>query len=69
MQADLQTLVGCGRALINERIAIVEPDGCRRLPADEVGEIWVNGPNVARVLLAKPRSHEDRFERPDRRGG
>ncbi len=53
-QADLQTLVGCGRALINERIAIVEPDGCRRLPADEVGEIWVNGPNVARVYWRNP---------------
>jgi hypothetical protein len=53
-QADLQTLVGCGRALINERIAIVEPDGCRRLPADEVGEIWVNGPNVAGVYWRNP---------------
>ena len=47
-QADAQILVGCGRALINERIAIVEPDGCRRLPSNQVGEIWVSGPNVAR---------------------
>jgi acyl-CoA synthetase (AMP-forming)/AMP-acid ligase II len=46
--ADIQTLVGCGRALVNERIAIVEPDSRRRLPPDEVGEVWVNGPNVAR---------------------
>jgi acyl-CoA synthetase (AMP-forming)/AMP-acid ligase II len=45
--ADIQTLVGCGRALVNERIAIVEPDSRRRLPADAVGEVWVNGPNVA----------------------
>src|ERR1700730_15180590 len=47
-RADAQTLVGCGRALVNERIAIVEPDSCRCLPSGEVGEIWVNGPNVAR---------------------
>jgi acyl-CoA synthetase (AMP-forming)/AMP-acid ligase II len=47
--ADVQTLVGCGHALINERIAIVEPDGCTGLSPDEVGEIWVNGPNVARA--------------------
>jgi acyl-CoA synthetase (AMP-forming)/AMP-acid ligase II len=47
-EADAQTLVGCGRALVNERIAIVEPDSCGRLSADQVGEIWVNGPNVAR---------------------
>jgi acyl-CoA synthetase (AMP-forming)/AMP-acid ligase II len=46
---DVQILVGCGRALVNERIAIVDPDHCRRLPADRIGEIWVNGPNVARA--------------------
>jgi len=46
--ADAQTLVGCGRALQGERIAIVDPERLRRLPAGEVGEIWVNGPNVAR---------------------
>lgn len=46
-QADAQTLVGCGRALVNERIAIVEPDSRRRCFANRIGEIWVNGPNVA----------------------
>jgi len=46
--ADMQTLVGCGRALVNERIAIVEPDGGELLSCDRVGEIWVRGPNVAR---------------------
>src|SRR6202012_5072670 len=45
--ADAQTLVGCGRALEGERIAIVDPDHLRRLPSSEVGEIWVNGPNIA----------------------
>jgi acyl-CoA synthetase (AMP-forming)/AMP-acid ligase II len=47
-QADVQTLVGCGRALVNERIVIVDPDRCMRLAADQVGEIWASGPNVAR---------------------
>jgi acyl-CoA synthetase (AMP-forming)/AMP-acid ligase II len=46
--ADAQTLVGCGRALEGERIAIVDPDRFGRLPAGQVGEIWVSGPNVAR---------------------
>jgi acyl-CoA synthetase (AMP-forming)/AMP-acid ligase II len=41
-------LVGCGRALVGERIAIVDPDSCGRLLPGQVGEIWVNGPNVAR---------------------
>jgi acyl-CoA synthetase (AMP-forming)/AMP-acid ligase II len=52
--ADAQTLVGCGRALAGERIAIVEPDDCTRLPADQVGEVWVNGPNVARAYWKRP---------------
>ena len=47
-EVDAQTLVGCGRALEGERIAIVDPTHLRRLPAGQVGEIWVNGPNVAR---------------------
>jgi acyl-CoA synthetase (AMP-forming)/AMP-acid ligase II len=46
-ETDVQTLVGCGRALAGERIAIVDPDSCGRLPSGRVGEIWVNGPNVA----------------------
>jgi acyl-CoA synthetase (AMP-forming)/AMP-acid ligase II len=46
--ADVQILVGCGRALVDERIAIVDPESRQRLPIDRVGEIWVNGPNVAR---------------------
>jgi acyl-CoA synthetase (AMP-forming)/AMP-acid ligase II len=46
-QSDSQTFVGCGRALVNEQIAIIESDSrTRRLP-NQVGEIWVNGPNVA----------------------
>jgi acyl-CoA synthetase (AMP-forming)/AMP-acid ligase II len=52
--ADSQTLVGCGRALINERIAIVEPDDRTRLLADRVGEVWVNGGNVARFYWKNP---------------
>jgi acyl-CoA synthetase (AMP-forming)/AMP-acid ligase II len=46
---DVQTLVGCGRVLINERIAIVDPDSGTRLMSGQVGEVWVNGPNVARA--------------------
>jgi acyl-CoA synthetase (AMP-forming)/AMP-acid ligase II len=53
-EADAQTLVGCGRALVNERIAIVDPDSCGRLSADQVGEIWVNGPNVGRAYWRNP---------------
>jgi acyl-CoA synthetase (AMP-forming)/AMP-acid ligase II len=55
---DVQTLVGCGRALVNERIAIVEPDSRRRCSADRIGEIWVNGPNVARAYWRNPEASQ-----------
>jgi len=47
--ADLQMLVGCGHALVDERIAIVDPVTNEPLPWDRVGEIWVTGANVARA--------------------
>ncbi|WP_027578176.1 fatty acyl-AMP ligase [Bradyrhizobium sp. Ai1a-2] len=52
--ADSQTLVGCGRALEGERIAIIDPDTCARLPVDQVGEVWVNGANVAGAYWKNP---------------
>ncbi|TAI65944.1 fatty acyl-AMP ligase [Bradyrhizobium sp. Leo170] len=52
--ADSQTLVGCGRALEGERIAIVDPDTCAGLPIDQVGEVWVNGANVASAYWKNP---------------
>lgn len=45
---DGQIVVGCGRALIGEEIAIVDPETMRRLEPDQVGEICVAGANVAR---------------------
>jgi acyl-CoA synthetase (AMP-forming)/AMP-acid ligase II len=44
--ADTQMLVGCGRALVGEEIAIVDPESRRRRLADAIGEIWVRGANV-----------------------
>jgi 8-amino-7-oxononanoate synthase/acyl carrier protein len=40
-------LVGCGHVLPDEKVRIVEPETCRELPADRIGEIWVSSPSVA----------------------
>jgi len=45
--ADVQTLVGCGRTLVGERVAIVDPVTRQRRAPCCIGEIWVDGPNVA----------------------
>jgi len=56
-----QVLVGCGRAVAGQEIAIVCPD--RRVPrADgEFGEIWVRGPSVARGYWCRPEQTECTF--------
>jgi acyl-CoA synthetase (AMP-forming)/AMP-acid ligase II len=41
-------LVGCGRAWLDERIAIVDPESLLECPPDRVGEIWVSGPHIAK---------------------
>ncbi len=61
---DAQTVVGCGRALAGERIAIVDPTTRGRLGADRVGEIWVAGPNVARGYWRNPEATAAAFGAP-----
>jgi acyl transferase domain-containing protein/acyl-CoA synthetase (AMP-forming)/AMP-acid ligase II/NADPH:quinone reductase-like Zn-dependent oxidoreductase/acyl carrier protein/NADP-dependent 3-hydroxy acid dehydrogenase YdfG len=40
-------LVGCGQALVDQTVAIVDPVSLTRCLPDQIGEIWVSGPNVA----------------------
>ncbi len=42
-----RTLVGCGRSLDLQRVAIVDPASATALGEGRVGEIWVKGPSVA----------------------
>ena len=41
-----RALVGCGRAWMDERIVIADPESMAECPADQVGEIWVSGSNI-----------------------
>lgn len=56
-----QTLVGCGKTLEGEAIAIVEPETGRRLSPGEVGEIWVQGPLVAQGYWQMPEATKQTF--------
>jgi 8-amino-7-oxononanoate synthase len=44
---DTQTFVGCGQALLDQKVVIVHPETLTRCQPDEVGEIWVSGPSIA----------------------
>jgi acyl-CoA synthetase (AMP-forming)/AMP-acid ligase II len=50
--AEATALVACGQPA-GQLVAIVGRDG-RRVPAGDVGEIWVSGPNVARGYWQRP---------------
>jgi acyl-CoA synthetase (AMP-forming)/AMP-acid ligase II len=45
---DAIKIVGCGKALAGEDIAIVDPETRQRLGFGHIGEIWVRGANVSR---------------------
>ena len=51
---DSTYIVGCGRAVIDQDIVIVDPDTSQPCPPDRIGEIWVSGPNVAQGYWGKP---------------
>jgi acyl-CoA synthetase (AMP-forming)/AMP-acid ligase II len=44
---DAQCVVSSGRCVPGSRIAIVNPETSRRVPALSVGEVWVSGPSIA----------------------
>ncbi len=45
---DALILVSCGRAVIGQQTAIVDPQSLSPLGEGEVGEVWVSGPSIAR---------------------
>jgi acyl-CoA synthetase (AMP-forming)/AMP-acid ligase II len=51
---EAQILVGCGRRLAGEQLAIVDPHSRRRRAANQIGEIWVAGPHVAHGYWRNP---------------
>ena len=58
---DSQPLVGCGESLLDQVIAIVDPESLAPCPSGAVGEIWVSGCNVAQGYWHKPDESERTF--------
>ncbi|MFN8386728.1 MAG: beta-ketoacyl synthase N-terminal-like domain-containing protein [Anaerolineales bacterium] len=46
--ANALTMVNCGKSIVGQKIVIVNPSTLTRCADNEVGEIWVAGPSVAR---------------------
>jgi len=58
---DKREIVSCGRAWLDEKIAIVDPSSLRACPDNQVGEIWVSSSSVARGYWRKPEQTEETF--------
>ena len=66
-----RTLVGCGRAMPDSEVVIVDPETLAACAHDEVGEIWVSGPSVSQGYWHRPEETEVTFHayRTDTREG
>ncbi len=49
-----QEIVGCGKAVLNQKIAVVDPETSIQCTEGQVGEIWVSGPSVAQGYWNRP---------------
>jgi acyl-CoA synthetase (AMP-forming)/AMP-acid ligase II/acyl carrier protein len=56
-----RTLVASGRCPPGQRLRIVDPQTRVPCPADQVGEIWVQGPSVARGYWNRPEETDQVF--------
>lgn len=61
-QSEARALVGCGAALLDQRIVIADPDTLTTTPPNTVGEIWVRGPSVALGYWRQPEATQTTFQ-------
>ena len=57
-----RAIVSCGYPVAGQDLAIVDPDTGARKAGDEVGEIWLRGPHVARGYWRQPDLTRETFE-------
>ncbi|MBX9790192.1 MAG: amino acid adenylation domain-containing protein [Pirellulales bacterium] len=60
--SDARALVGCGQAIADQQIAIVDPQTTLPCADGYVGEIWISGPSVAQGYWHRPDETAYTFE-------
>ena len=55
------SMVSCGRALLDQKICIADPQTLNSLEEGQVGEIWVKGSSVAKGYWRQPFATEQTF--------
>jgi acyl-CoA synthetase (AMP-forming)/AMP-acid ligase II/acyl carrier protein len=57
-----RAIVGCGISVDRQDIAIVDPVTLTRSAPDQIGEIWVRGPGIARGYWNSPEATAETFQ-------
>ncbi len=57
-----QKIIGCGRAWLDQKIIIVNPESLTKCLADQIGEIWVSSPSVAQGYWQRSQATEETFQ-------
>jgi acyl-CoA synthetase (AMP-forming)/AMP-acid ligase II len=57
-----RSLVSCGYGWLEEKIIIVDPETLKLCKADEIGEIWISGPHIAKGYWQKEAETKATFE-------
>lgn len=57
-----QGMISCGKSVIEQQIAIVDPGTLVKCKPDQVGEIWVSGPSIARGYWELPDETRETFQ-------
>ncbi|MBW4615275.1 MAG: fatty acyl-AMP ligase [Desmonostoc vinosum HA7617-LM4] len=55
------TFIGCGQSLLEQKVVIVNPETLTLCTSEQVGEIWVAGPNVAQGYWNQDEETEKTF--------
>jgi acyl-CoA synthetase (AMP-forming)/AMP-acid ligase II len=61
-QKQVRSVIGCGRAWLDEKIVIVDPQSLTQCPDDRIGEIWVASKGVAKGYWNMPEETERTFQ-------
>jgi 8-amino-7-oxononanoate synthase len=61
-ESDSIVLVSSGRSILEQEIKIVNSETFEELESNEVGEIWVNGKNIAKGYWNKPEKTKETFK-------
>ncbi|WP_197529046.1 aminotransferase class I/II-fold pyridoxal phosphate-dependent enzyme [Aeoliella mucimassa] len=59
--SQMQTMVDCGRSLLDQEVRIVDPESGVECPRGKIGEIWVAGRSVSSGYWQRPELNQEIF--------